>query len=780
MICLGIPAARAQNIVFPPPAADAASAAAGFDERARAIVAYNACGRELDYSALRKEMAGGEYENQGEGFTGILIAKIAWLTDPRYVHSPCEHEMIVPRPKLDDGTFAYPSLQDFVNDKLGAWGDPATPTRCSAGTSLVVPREDQMTIKFKVDRACLKQQVNEGIRAMEKTSQMGTDGLHCVENDPTLISGAIARKGDFDVVVRDVVRILSMGTRPRQEVLEPETVTHMYGHLLAARGPVSPAEYSMVSDCHDPAGDELGTPEDYADRESWYNEALQTLSDIFKWLFNLPIRLLVTGLVSGVSLGIAPFLLAAGVDPTQLILPHWDITVGETENHRLMIETSKYLTNAAIIRELKRIDHDNVSDIEEYQTGVRNWLLHTLQQIAVHDFSEYNARPYTRYSLNAILNLYEFAEDPALRTASQIVLDLSAAKFAAANNRGRRVVPFRRLSEYDAKGLYEFVQGSDHEVVRSVVLSGQTQLLPLGIDREGAKSMVYPAVSSYRLPAAVQETAVDRHKGPFAQEIRHTSVEGYFSSPSFTMSLGGVRTPAALNFYGNERGVDRGVAMPTCIIPTIGGWTPEDLFSFAGIGKEDERSSNICGWKGFICGVNPRFSAFLSCAFAGGETTSSGPDFSFFNTARCPGQTPGRNFYLASMTRRCGGATCGEGRDWGLMEAVEAPNAVPGNDAFFEGFRQRRRAAMAASNVDASGIGTYESASGDLIQYQIQPGLASVLAINGSPRPAFATKGQVLNSDGAGKVFITSPFTSSRVEIDFTDVNNPKRAAFPP
>lgn len=291
--------------------------------------------------------------------------------------------------------------------------------------------------------------------------------------------------------------------------------------------------------------------------------------------------------------------------------------------------------------------------------------------------------------------------------------------------------------------------------------------------------MVYAAVSSYRLPSAVQEAAVDR-KGSFSQEIRHTSVEGYFATPSFTMTIGGLTAPAALNFYGNDRAVDRGVAMPTSIIPTLGGWILEDLFLFTGIGTQDARSSNTCGWKGFICGVSPQFSKVFACAFDSGETTSSGPDFSFFNSARCPGLGPVKHFYLAAATRHCADSICGDGRDWGLMEAVDAPHAAAQNDLFFASFKQQRRAAMAASNVDGNGVGTYQSAAGDLIQYQIQPGLASILAINGSPRPAFATKGQVLNSDGAGKVKISSPWSSSRVEIDFTDWNNPKRVAFPP
>jgi hypothetical protein len=59
VVALGIPAARAQNIVFPPPPPDASTADAKFDDRARAIVAFNACGRELDYSAERKELQDG-------------------------------------------------------------------------------------------------------------------------------------------------------------------------------------------------------------------------------------------------------------------------------------------------------------------------------------------------------------------------------------------------------------------------------------------------------------------------------------------------------------------------------------------------------------------------------------------------------------------------------------------------------------------------------------------------------------------------------------------------
>ena len=74
-----------------------------------------------------------------------------------------------------------------------------------------------------------------------------------------------------------------------------------------------------------------------------------------------------------------------------------------------MIETARYLTNDTIITDLKAKNYDNVDEIEEDQQEVKEWLLTRLNAIARGDFVEYNAKPYTRYSLNAIANLYDFA-----------------------------------------------------------------------------------------------------------------------------------------------------------------------------------------------------------------------------------------------------------------------------------------------------------------------------------------------------------------------------------
>ena len=779
--------ASAQDLDFPPPPATAAAAATSFDARAAAIILFNACGREHEYANIRYAMQHGDFGKQGEGLLGIITAKVAFLTDPRFANVACDHELNVPR-TLVKGTRdpVDPTVEAFALSVLGAFLDPSTPTRCSFPTSVVNATEEKLAVKFRVDRPCLRQQINEGLRSMSKTTQMGTDDLICLEAG---IQSAFLRgspEGDFDVVVRDAVRVLYMGTMPGREVLDADTITHLYEHILAARDRLADSEYSQISDCNQPAGDDLGTPEDYADREYWYNELASALGDFFKWLLSFPLEVTVGALTAASGLTAAPFLLIAGEDPTQFIA--LDVAIPETENHRLMIEASKYLTNDAIIRELKRIDHDNIDEIEEKQVEVREWLLQALQRIAIHDFDEYNSRPYTRYSLNAILNLYDFARDDQMRTAAQIVLDLSAAKFAAASNRGRRIVPFRRLADNDWKLLYEGGSGADHEVMRAFILSGQTQLLPNGISRiAAAEGMIYAAVSRYRLPHAVLEAAVER-KGQFAQEIGHAGAEGYFASPAFTMSLGGLKTPSAISVFGISKDVDKGVAMPTILIPTSRGLTMEDLFFFRGVGQQHQRGDNLCGWKGFICGIQPEFSSLFSHGalpkappcMSEVISTSSTERRVFMNSAKCPG--PGPHFYLAAQLIPCTAKICGrhhEGIDFGFMEIVEAPDATGGNDPKFAQFHRERQVAFATSAPDADGIGSYQSAAGDLIRYRVHRDLSTVLEVNGAPRTAHATRGAIINSQGDGRIEITGPWTGASVSIDFTDWSHPKRRAIP-
>ncbi|MDC9824278.1 hypothetical protein PRN20_11070 [Devosia sp. ZB163] len=769
----------AAPLVLPPPPATADEAWDTFDARSEIAIRYGACGREVDYATIRQKMSEEDYDKQGENLTGILIAKVAWLTEDRFRGTPCTFKRSVARPRAADGT----PLQldaDFIVAHLGWWQDSRAPTGCSYPTSRINLTDEKLDIAVVVEPDCLRRQVNEAIRSMVKNRQMGTP-LPC-------FAGFHAHEGDWDVNVRELVRLFYMGTQPRREVLEQATIDYMYENLLSARGPVSDASYSVISDCDDPAGDELGSPEDFADREYWYREVLGAIGDFFKWLAELPIKIGVLAIAGAGSVAAAPFLIADGTDPVELLEPHSDLRIPETENHRLMIETSRYLTNAKILVDLRRMDHDNIDEIEEEQAGVRDWLLKRLNEIASSDFDEYNARPYTRYSLNAILNLYDFACDPtilvdntcndsALKTASQIVLDLSGAKFAASSNRGRREPPFRRLSGSDNVGPYEMVQNADHEVTRAAMYAGQSQLVPWGFDELGVGNMIYAAVSSYRWPKVVLNVAIER-SATFSQSVLHAGVEQYFQSPAFTMSLGGVPRPAALRAWGYELGEDRGIAMPTTIIPTIRGIQPGEFFTIEGTGTEEDRAQNMCGFEGFICGTNPSWPTQFDACTTREERLISGEKLKFMRSVGCVPEGP--HFYAAFMSRPCDDEFCEEGETYGMIEVVPAAAtdaALP--DPVFDAFKNSRRASLRASVPDDDGFGSYLDDSGRTIRYRIHEDGSYLASVNGASVAPSQTQGAVVTRASNGTVTITSPTYPKSITINVSRWNLPVRGETP-
>jgi len=781
LVCESAGPSVAQSLPSPFPGAPttAAEAEAGFDARARAVIETNACGREDDYLTLRNEMAAGNFDHEGENLSHILLAKLAYIRKQQREMSnvPCGGQIFRPRAKNADGTPVHATYDDF--EKADRLLRSAGPTACAEEAAQVKQAEPEGTVVFlRVSTACMARQVNEAIVAMRKTTQLGSSGLPCVA------TASVSSDGEFDVNVREWVRILYLGGantgRREGSILAPSTIDYMYNELLAARDALSDDTYSMITGCKEPAGDELGSPEDTADRHAWYRELAKFLGDTFSWLVKTYVEY---SLLTGVGgLAVMPFLLITDAADS---LPG-DVRFPETENHRLNIETSRYLINADIIARLDDEGYNGVDEVRKAQTGVRTWLLQRLQDIAARDFQEYNARPYTRYSLNAILNLHDFAAvhgDTVLAKAARIVLDLSEAKFAATSNRGRRIVPFRRRSNEDGdetRYLYESIQGADHEVSRAMLLSGQTQLLDQSLPHDiamGALSeMVNSATSEYRLPPPVLATAIERHA--FGQTVRHTGIEIVLQSPAFTISAGGIRTEptASVSVLKLAFDTDRGDAMPTVIIPTIAGGYMRDLFRFDGVGKHHERTDNTCVAPGFACGITPRFSTVFSNCTPTPEAMT-GQDLLFFaSSAACFPASSGPHFYFAARVSLCATTFCGLGRQWGVMDIVEAApppatdphHAAP--DPAFDRFQVERRAALASATVDTNGNGTYVTAAGLRIDFTVAEKQPTVLKIDGAPPKTWK---DAIDADGRGRATLNGP--GGPVIIDFSDWSNPKR-----
>src|SRR6202521_3930687 len=237
------------------------------------------------------------------------------------------------------------------------------------------------------------------------------------------------------------------------------------------------------------------------------------------------------------------------------------IPVPETENHVWMTESSRYLSNQ-LIRRKRNPTSDPVIDAQtsnkyvNEKNGLREKILDKLAKILSDDFHEYNARPYSRLTARALENLFDFAEDHAIRRGARMALDYISAKYAVSSLYSRRAAPYRRLREHETVPWF-FADGSDEETWRFLQLAGATKVLtssqnpksPLdsgnqhivGWLPDRASLMAITSTSSYRAPDLVTDLIVNpASKDAYFQRFKHEGYELYVGRPKFLLSAGGI------------------------------------------------------------------------------------------------------------------------------------------------------------------------------------------------------------------------------------------------
>jgi hypothetical protein len=147
-----------------------------------------------------------------------------------------------------------------------------------------------------------------------------------------------------------------------------------------------------------------------------------------------------------------------------------DIEIPETENHILLIESSRYLINQLLIKK-----YGYNSRWDNSANGQTQWLLRQLQRFFEQDFYEYNSRPYQRYSWYALANLADHASEQSIVDAARLTITYLDAKFAVSSHDLRRYAPMRRKPEPKyAADVNFFGDGHDAQTARYVYFSGLT------------------------------------------------------------------------------------------------------------------------------------------------------------------------------------------------------------------------------------------------------------------------------------------------------------------
>ena len=580
------------QVDFGAPAASAQEAFTGLSPRSDAVISWNACGQELE---LLKNL-----DDQDQDVGPAVIGKIAWLN--RHGEEPCEVTVryLKERISLDIGNRDF---QATYGVDCGTILQSATPT--NYGT----PPAPAFNLKFSIGPACLKAQINAVLMRRSQLRSPGTDGAPC------RVVGVV--HGDYDMSVISYVRAYYLDRKGSGAFYKVKaTREHVFGQLLTISEDLNDESYGFFQ-CGGASDKQTGSPQERADAAHWYDDGFwDDLGDLLDWLLKyllaviilvIPLSTAMALLAGNAAAGVYMPIISALVVSSGIVGVANQFRIPETENHLLMINSSRYLTNQIIIDELS--DKDDKERYQKYQEEIREWLLQRLQRIAREDFIEYNAKPYNRLSIASILNLYDFAPDNEVRLAAKIVLEYASARFAAASNQGRRFVPFRRLMEqirFERYGpsseglkprrLFDLDQGADHQVAAMLLFAGQTQHLPsfpsdpqapLGpashyASIQSAAAMIWEATSDFVPSGVTLDLAINKSVA-YDQRIHHAGFEIYSSGVGYMITAGGILTDFAYQavlgplefavgvpFHLKLHNEDRGAAVPTTLMSASG------------------------------------------------------------------------------------------------------------------------------------------------------------------------------------------------------------------
>ena len=813
------PHADIYQLRFPPPQKTGALALADFHARADVVYASIACSREIRFLDLAKAKKADE-----DTLTIVLAKMIVYTGWPNRTERDGDRFLCKAvdrfRGKPPDG----PTLSKQIEAQFGSV--------CANAVQSTNTDGDFAEIHYGLTRDCLRKQVNDVINQIEVKGTIGSTGLVCWPP----AHGLFVTEGEWHITVRDLTRIYYINDQTGRSALDESVRIKIRNDLLTIDGRPGPESYN-IGQCGDQEKS-TGSPEERAQEDDWLDNAMDDVGDALDWLWKwlsrilpLVIALAIAGPVLVAvfgAIGAAAVIVLAVAGGIALTFG----TIPETENHRLMIESDRYLNNQIILAEIDPSNshrHNFVSDQQE----VREWLLKRLQRIAKEEFVEYNARAYQRYSMHAIRSLYDFARDHDIVMAAGNVLDIASAKMAIGSNQGRRLVPYRRLMENLPRyielntstnadgtrkffnGLMDLESGSDHQIAAMLLYAGQTQQAPSGrVSYSAAAEMVYIASSRYRPPVAVVDLAVDKTHA-YQQRFKHDGVEIYSSAPGYLLTAGGIRSGpsstieiAGISPGGSILGIiplannkDRGAAVPTTLMLTGGGGR-SSLERFLHIaGRRDVLDSdnatydhNVCVWRGFACGINVRTPPDMQACFNHRPPGAPG-QWSFFDTDACPGFGGGPRVMIARYLETCHGDQTGDCVDnVGLFEAVSDPGVS--FDQFQQTVVQNNPGSaqwlgligglFAAGRTVLSG--TYKSFSGESIEFdtsghQLDSDDTGIVRVNGNGLGDLddwaRASGDVMSGDrDKGRFKFVNPNDGHGFSIDMSNWNAPTRQDF--
>jgi hypothetical protein len=258
----------------------------------------------------------------------------------------------------------------------------------------------------------------------------------------------------------------------------------------------------------------------------------------------------------------------------------------ETENHILMGETSRYLKNQWLH------EHGDTTLVRDNdRNGLNQWWWACLQQKLDKGFFEFNANPYSSYSVTALLTFHTFCHNAELKRKCADVLDMLFTRYAYSSLGMRRYPPYRRRMER------EKVQRFSADPITSIV---KALLLKDGHTVEPAEEHLHHSllayVSDYHLPDSTVALLVGKKPAYFYRwgHGKESCPEIYSGSADYLLSAGGSQRTI----------ISQIVARPITLFLNDSAIELKQCFHITGRGKM-KRWNNTGVYEYFAVGTSP-------------------------------------------------------------------------------------------------------------------------------------------------------------------------------
>jgi len=343
--------------------------------------------------------------------------------------------------------------------------------------------------------------------------------------------------------------------------------------------------------------------------------------------------------------------------------PFWAIP--ETENHRLLCNSSLYLINEMIYEDYDRSDLYN-----NLKNGVHDYLKNHLIEIKNTGLYEYNSRPYIGFTLRALLTLNSLTNNQEIKSLTKEILDELFLKYSVQSWRGYLVLPFRRRNE----NAVDEIRDKDAISSWGAAYTGFSATEYI----ENLSLVLFSKILEYRPPQDCIKYLLDEF-GTYWSRAKYTNLEITYRENNFALFSGG-HTDKPFFINSGENATVR----PTCLMVRDGSTKLSQLIRFdPNNWLLDNNNTGV--YKNFACGMNLKIPDNIKAQFVSG-------DLSFYSLAGC---------YISIRSKS----------NYGCLEVVDSSEFVS-----FEDFCQDVLKNNHGTTLKKKGS-TYMTTRGDLISF---------------------------------------------------------------